>query len=252
MGKNMADGSKPPKAKDVFMAEKIERRKVADLVPDPRNSRVHSDEQISQLMAGVKEWGFTNPILIRSDNTIIAGHGRHMAAQRLGMEELPCMIADNWSEAQIRAFVIWDNKSALNSAWDFDMLKVEFQELQGFEFDLGLTGFGEDAIGNLLADEEDEFDAGHIEIEPDEEDSGLEEYKIELPPHLHEEIMLRANRDHGGVIWHCLAVALGVNKTLSGKTEEEEAAEAEAKAAAEAESESEEEEYDFEAEAAEA
>ena len=122
-------------------ADRAERRKVSDLVPYARNSRTHSDEQVAQIAASIKEWGFTNPVLIEPDGGIIAGHGRVMAAQRLGLADVPCVIAEGWTEAQKRAYVIADNRLAMNSAWDMDLLKIEMQEIDGLGFDLELTGF---------------------------------------------------------------------------------------------------------------
>lgn len=133
-------------------ADKVERRNVSDLTPYARNSRTHSDEQVAQIAASIKEWGWTIPVLIEPDGGIIAGHGRVMAAQRLGITEVPCMIADGWSEAQKRAYIITDNKLPLNAGWDYDLLAVEFAELGDMGFDLGLTGFGEMELGALLAD----------------------------------------------------------------------------------------------------
>lgn len=125
----------------LWPADRPERRKVASLIPYARNSRTHSDDQVSQIAASIKEWGFTNPVLIEPDGGIIAGHGRVMAAQRLGLDEVPCIIAEGWTNAQKRAYVIADNKLSLNSAWDVDALKIEMQELDGLGFDLQLTGF---------------------------------------------------------------------------------------------------------------
>lgn len=133
-------------------ADKVERRKVSDLTPYARNSRTHSDEQVAQIAASIKEWGWTVPVLIEPDGGIIAGHGRVMAAQRLGIAEVPCMIADGWSEGQKRAYIIADNKVALNAGWNNELLAVEFAELGEMGFDLGLTGFGEMELASLLAD----------------------------------------------------------------------------------------------------
>lgn len=129
-------------------ADNVERRKVSDLTPYARNSRTHSDEQVAQIAASIKEWGWTTPVLIEPDGGIIAGHGRVLAAQRLGIAEVPCMVADGWSEAQKRAYIIADNKLALNAGWDDEMLRTEFAELEGLGFDLGLTGFG---VGEMSA-----------------------------------------------------------------------------------------------------
>lgn len=131
----------------------VERKETTKLVPYARNSRTHSDEQVAQIAASIKEWGFTTPILIDENNGIIAGHGRLMAAQRLGIDEVPCIVATDWTEAQKRAYVIADNKLALNAGWDNEMLAVEFGELKDLNFDLSLTGFGEDEIGALFPDE---------------------------------------------------------------------------------------------------
>ena len=131
-------------------ADKVERRKVSDLTPYARNSRTHSDEQVAQIAASIKEWGFTTPVLIDPDGGIIAGHGRVMAAQRLGLEDVPCIIAQGWSDAQKRAYVIADNKLALNAGWDNDLLKIEFQELESLRFDLELTGFSVEEMDGLF------------------------------------------------------------------------------------------------------
>lgn len=114
---------------------------VADLIPYARNSRTHSDEQVTQIASSIKEFGFTNPVLIDRDNGIIAGHGRVMAAKKLGMKEVPCIVADGWTDAQKKAYVIADNKLALNAGWDNATLALEFAELQELGFDLSLTGF---------------------------------------------------------------------------------------------------------------
>lgn len=133
-------------------ADKVDRRKVADLVPYARNSRTHSPEQVAQIAASIREWGWTVPVLIDEAGGIIAGHGRVLAAQKLGIAEVPCMVAAGWTEAQKRAYVIADNKLALNAGWDNDMLKVELGELRGLEFDLSLVGFDDSELGVILAD----------------------------------------------------------------------------------------------------
>jgi len=131
-------------------ADKVERRAVASLIPYARNSRTHSDEQVAQIAASIKEWGWTTPVLIDPDGMLIAGHGRVLAAQQLGIDEVPCMVADGWTEAQKKAYVIADNKLALNAGWDDDMLKVEMQELDDLDFNLELTGFELDDIEDMV------------------------------------------------------------------------------------------------------
>lgn len=125
------------------------KRKTCNLIPYARNSRIHSDEQINQICASIKEFGFTNPIIIDESDMIIAGHGRVMAANKLGVDEVPCVQISGWSEAQKKAYVIADNKLALNAVWDEEMLAIEFEELEELEFDLELTGFDLDEINTL-------------------------------------------------------------------------------------------------------
>lgn len=131
-------------------ADKVERRSVSSLVPYARNSRTHSAEQVSQIAASIKEWGWTTPVLVDEDGGIIAGHGRILAAQKLGLADVPCMVAAGWSDAQKRAYIIADNKLAMNAGWDNDLLQVEIQALDGDGFDLALTGFGADELAAFL------------------------------------------------------------------------------------------------------
>ncbi|MEL0097913.1 MAG: ParB N-terminal domain-containing protein, partial [Planctomycetaceae bacterium] len=111
---------------------------------------------MAQIAASIKEWGFTNPILVDVDGEIIAGHGRLLAAQKLGLDEVPCITAVGWSDAQKKAYVIADNKLALNAGWDNDMLSIEFAELKDMDFDLALTGFDADELAKLLQEPEKE------------------------------------------------------------------------------------------------
>jgi len=130
-------------------AEKIEKWAIEKLIPYARNARTHSDEQVGQIAASIKEWGWTTPVLVDEDGGIIAGHGRTMAAKRLGMREVPVMVARGWSDAKKRAYVLADNKLALNAGWDNEMLALEFKELGETGFDLDLTGFSLDEINAL-------------------------------------------------------------------------------------------------------
>jgi ParB-like chromosome segregation protein Spo0J len=151
-------------------ADKVERRKVADLVPYARNSRQHSDAQVAQIAASIREWGWTTPALIDPDGGIIAGHGRVMAAQQLGLDEIPCMVADGWTDAQKQAYVIADNQLALNASWDDEMLRVELSELDTLDFDLSLVGFTEGEMANIFFDGDfapgDESDQGILDKSP--------------------------------------------------------------------------------------
>jgi site-specific DNA-methyltransferase (adenine-specific) len=131
---------------------KIEILKTDSLIPYARNSRTHSEAQVAQIAGSIREFGFTNPVLIDAENGIIAGHGRIMAAQKLGLAEVPCIRLDHLTETQRKAYVIADNKLALNSGWDETMLALELAELQDDNFDLSLTGFDESELADLLAE----------------------------------------------------------------------------------------------------
>jgi len=122
----------------------------ADLIPYARNSRTHSDAQVSKLAASIREFGFLNPIIVDGQNGIIAGHGRVMAAQKLGMDKLPCIEADHLTDAQRRAYVIADNRMALDAGWDDELLKVELKDLDAVGFDLTLTGFSVEEMDGLF------------------------------------------------------------------------------------------------------
>lgn len=134
-------------------ADKVARRKVAALIPYARNSRTHSDEQVGQIAASIKEFGWTVPVLVDPDGGLIAGHGRILAAQKLGIVDVPCMVADGWTDAQKKAYIIADNKLALNAGWDDAMLKIELGELIELDFDVSLTGFSKDELANFFPDE---------------------------------------------------------------------------------------------------
>ena len=170
-------------------ADKVERRPISELIPYARNSRTHSDTQVAQIAASIREWGWTMPILVDEDGNVIAGHGRIMAAQKLGIADVPCMTATGWSEAKRRAYVIADNKLALNAGWDDDVLKLELQDVDALGFDLTLTGFDVAELANLF--DEPDFAPGT------EDDQGkLDELapKMVTCPHCQAEWDLR---EHG-------------------------------------------------------
>ena len=133
-------------------ADKVERRSVGELIPYLRNARTHSPEQIGQVAASIREFGFTNPVLVDEAHGIIAGHARVLAAQKLGLVDVPVMVAAGWSEAQRRAYTLADNKLALNAGWDAELLKLELDVLKSLDFDLELTGFSFDEIAGLTLD----------------------------------------------------------------------------------------------------
>ena len=146
----------------------MERVAVSKLIPYARNARTHSDEQILQLRSSLREFGFINPVLIDKDYSIIAGHGRVMAAKAEGMEEVPCVFVEHLTETQKKAYILADNKLALNAGWDEAMLALEIEELQSLDFDVELTGFDLEEIEKLFAESttdnpsevhEDDFDA---------------------------------------------------------------------------------------------
>lgn len=119
----------------------IEMMSVADLVPYARNSRTHDDAQVAQIAASIREFGFTNPVLIDAQGGIIAGHGRVLAARKLKLDTVPCIMLDHLTDTQRRAYIITDNKLALNGGWDDELLALELGELNAADFDLALIGF---------------------------------------------------------------------------------------------------------------
>jgi hypothetical protein len=133
----------PQSAVPLWPADQVERRAVPALIPYARNARTHSDEQIGQIAASIREWGWTVPVLVDEAGTIIAGHCRVLAAQKLGLADVPVMVARGWSEAQRRAYVIADNKLAENAGWDEALLGVELRDLAASGFDALLTGVPE-------------------------------------------------------------------------------------------------------------
>jgi len=135
---------------------KITQKLVTELIPYVNNSRKHSDKQVAQIAASIKEFGWTNPILVDGDNGIIAGHGRLMAARKLGMTEVPTIELSDLSESQKKAYVIADNNLALNADWDEALLKIELENLKDLSFDLDILAFDNEFLTNLLDENEDE------------------------------------------------------------------------------------------------
>ena len=127
-------------------------RKVETLIPYARNARTHSDQQVAQIAASIKEFGFNNPILIRDDLTVIAGHGRLAAATKLGLTEVPTICLSHLTPTQVKAYILADNKLAMNAGWDEEMLALEMQELKSEGFAIDLIGFDESEIDKLLTE----------------------------------------------------------------------------------------------------
>ena len=131
------------------------------LIPYARNARTHADDQVAQIAASIVEFGWTNPILVDAEGVMVAGHGRLLAARRLGIDTVPVVVLGHLTPAQRRAYVIADNKLALNAGWNDELLAAELHALNGDGFDLALTGFDETELDRLLAplDEADDSDA---------------------------------------------------------------------------------------------
>ena len=156
--------------------ERFAKVDINSLVPNARNARTHSKEQILQLRASLQEFGFVNPVIVDKDLNIIAGHGRVLAAKAEGVTEVPCVFVEHLTAAQKRAYILADNKLALNAGWDEALLTLEFGELKDLGFDLELTGFGSDEIDKLFASD-------GVEVQDDEFDltAALEQASFVLP-----------------------------------------------------------------------
>lgn len=155
------------------VAKNIVQQRTDALLPYARNSRTHSDEQVAQIAASIREFGFTNPVLVDADNGIVAGHGRVMAAKLLGMSEVPTIDVGWMTEVQRRAYVIADNQLALNAGWDESVLAQEAAWLQDQQFNTNLLGFNADFLDGLLAEDDatdegltDQDDAPAVQAEP--------------------------------------------------------------------------------------
>lgn len=142
--------------------ERFEKVNIDRLVPYARNARTHSKEQILQLRASLREFGFVNPVIVDKDLNIIAGHGRILAAKEEGLSEVPCVFAEHLTQAQMRAYIIADNRLAMNAGWDAEMLSVEIAELQGADFDVSLLCFDDAELNKFMGDfenvKDDDFD----------------------------------------------------------------------------------------------
>lgn len=150
------------------MKLKIEYRKVSDLLPYARNARTHSDAQVSQLASSIKEFGFNNPVAVDGEGMILCGHGRVMAAKKLRMAEVPTVCLSHLSDTQVKAYILADNKLALNAGWDNDMLKVELEDLKDSDFDLNLTGFSDEELKDILVEDPTEVQEDNFDSEPPE------------------------------------------------------------------------------------
>ena len=143
---------------------KFERVAVDTLIPYVNNANIHSDEQITMIASSIREFGFLNPILIDKDRNVIAGHGRILAAKKLGLSEVPCVYVEGLTEAQRKAYILADNRLAEFSEWDMDMVNAELEGLEEFEFDIDLIGF--ELPEEISIDVEDDYDEDAADIEP--------------------------------------------------------------------------------------
>jgi hypothetical protein len=143
---------------EIKTSQHIEQIALKKLIPYARNSRTHSDIQVSQIAASIREFGFTNPVLITENYDILAGHGRVLAAKKLGMDSVPCIKVDHLNEFQRKAYIIADNQLALNSGWDFDMLSVEIDELNDVKFDVSLLAFTNEQLAEMIGSPEEPVD----------------------------------------------------------------------------------------------
>jgi ParB family chromosome partitioning protein len=134
---------------------KVEKIAIEKLIPYARNSRTHSDAQVAQIAASIKEFGFNNPVLIDKNESIIAGHGRVLAARKLNLAEVPCIRLEHLTETQKQAYIIADNKLALNAGWDEDLLALELGDLNDEAFNVSLTGFADDELSRLVINAEE-------------------------------------------------------------------------------------------------
>lgn len=130
---------------------KVVYKSVEELIPYVNNARTHSDEQVTQIASSIKEFGFNNPILTDGDNGVIAGHGRLLAAKKLKLDKVPVIELSGLSESQKKAYILADNKIALNSGWDEELLKVELEELKISDIDLDIVGFSNEDLQQLLS-----------------------------------------------------------------------------------------------------
>lgn len=138
-------------------------RKVEDLIPYARNARVHDEQQITKLAASIREFGFTLPILIDKDNGILCGHGRVLGAKKAGLDEIPCVVCADWKDAKKRAYILADNRLTQDSYWDYDILKIEVEDLKSQDFDVSAIGFDYDEIDKIISEELDDSFFGDIE-----------------------------------------------------------------------------------------
>jgi ParB-like chromosome segregation protein Spo0J len=163
---------KAPTGGPLWPADAVERWPIAKLIPYANNARTHSDAQVAQIAASIRQWGWTMPVLVDEAGTIIAGHGRVLAAHQLAIETVPVMVARGWSDTQRRLYTLADNKLALNADWDAGTLKLEMMDLRDMGVDLSLTGFADFELEPLfklgVSDPDGEWDGMPAYDQPDD------------------------------------------------------------------------------------
>ena len=179
----------------------FEMRNVSDLIPYARNARTHSVEQVNRIAGSIKEFGFMNPVIISEDGGILAGHGRVLAAQKLKLEKIPCIVETHLTETQRRAYILADNKLALDAGWNDEMLKVELDELKDLNFDLGIIGFDDLEITNIFG-ESSESESKERAPLPTSDPEGFDKFEPVVKK---------------GEVWH-----LGKHRLICGSCEDEE------------------------------
>lgn len=189
---------------------------VDSLVPYALNARVHNDHQVSQIASSIREFGFTNPLLIDSENNVIAGHGRLLAAKKLQLSEVPCIRLTNLTDTQRKAYVLVDNKLALNSSWDDELLKIEIQDLKSKDFDTDLLGWIQlpefEAVADYSVLEDDEAEAATADMAKDVKKAIQIEFDAE---HYDEAVeLVKFWRDRDAYVG---AMIIGFLKTEKGK-----------------------------------
>ena len=170
---------------------KIETLPTAKLIPYARNARTHSEAQVGQIAGSIREFGFTNPVLIDAENGIIAGHGRVLAAQTLGLEKVPCIRLTHLSDTQRRAYILADNKLAMNAGWDEAMLAIELGQLREEDFDLLALGFTEAELGEFSVQ------PGDMPTLPDGDKSPFQQMTFTLADEQAEEVKAAMDKAKG-------------------------------------------------------
>lgn len=193
---------------------KITYRKVEALIPYARNSRTHSDMQVAQIAASIKEFGFRSPVLVDAENGILAGHGRVLAARKLGLDEIPTIDGSDMTKTQQRAYVIADNKLALNAGWDDELLQLEIEDLKELDFDVEILGFDPSELQNKQVDYS-VLDDEDLSKEIDDMADGVRKaIQIEFEPDHYEEAqqLVKFWREHGGYVGYMLMNHLRAEK----------------------------------------